>query len=45
MQLVFDYTKNTIKEDDDPPKDESDTKFVQVDCLSEDQILKEQQPP
>ena len=43
--VVFDETKNAIKEDDDPPKNESGTKFVQLDCLSEDETLEEQLPP
>ena len=40
--LVFDEAKNG---DDDPLKNESGTKFVQLDCLSEDEILEEQQLP
>ena len=39
---MFDEAKN---EDDDPLKNESGTKFVQLDCLSEDEILEEQQLP
>ena len=42
---MFDETKNAIKEDGDPPKDESGTKFVQLDCLSEDETSEEQPPP
>ena len=49
---MFDEAKNALKEDDDspkneddgPPKNESGTKIVQLDCLSEDEILEEQQP-
>ena len=40
--LVFDEAKNG---DDDRLKNESGTKFVQLDCLSEDEILEEQQLP
>ena len=45
QDVVFDETKNAIKEDDDPAKNESGTKFVQLDCLSKDETLEEQPPP
>lgn len=38
QDVVFDETKNSIKEDDEPPKNEPGTKFVQLDCWSEDEI-------
>ena len=43
--VVFDETKIAIKEDDDPPKNESGKKFVQLDCLSENETLEEQPSP
>ena len=41
--VVFDETKNVTHKDDDPSKNESGTKFVQLDCLNEDEI-EEHQP-
>ena len=43
--VVFDETKNVTHEGDDPSKNESGTKFVQLDCLNEDEVLEEHQPP
>ena len=41
---MFDETKNVTREDDDPSKNESGTKFVQLDCLNEDEVIEEHQP-
>ena len=42
--VVFDETKNAIKEDNDPPKHESGIKFVQLDYLSDETVEKQSAP-